>query len=100
MLDNLAQLGGPGFVQDLMASFAEDSERALRDIERALAAQDYGQWQDQLHKLKGGASDVGANRLAQLCADAERIKPYEMTEISRPPQAGRRAAGAGQRTPP
>jgi len=28
--------------------------------------------------LKGGASDVGANRLAQLCAGAERIKPYEM----------------------
>jgi len=82
VLDDLAKLGGAAFVQDLLASFAEDSERALRDIERALATGDYGQWHDQLHKLKGGASDVGANQLAQLCAEAERIKPYEMTEIA------------------
>ena len=80
VLDNLAQLGGHAFVQDLVASFTEDSERSLRDIERALAAQDYGQWHDQLHMLKGGASDVGANRLAHLCAAAERIKPYEMSD--------------------
>ena len=80
VLDDLAKLGGATFVQDLLTSFTEDSERALRDIERALAAEDYGQWHDQLHKLKGGASDVGANQLAQLCAEAERIKPYEMTE--------------------
>ncbi len=50
----------------------------MRDIERALVAQDYGQWHDQLHMLKGGASDVGANQLAQQCAEAERIKPFEI----------------------
>ncbi len=79
VLDELAQLGGPAFVQDLIGSFEEDSERALRDIERALAAQDYGQWHDQLHMLKGGASDVGAHLLAQHCAEAERIKPFELS---------------------
>jgi len=78
VLDNLAQLGGHTFVQDLVSSFEDDSQRALRDIERALATQDYGQWHDQLHMLKGGASDVGADQLARLCAAAERIKPYEM----------------------
>jgi two-component system sensor histidine kinase RpfC len=78
ILNDLAQLGGHAFVKDLLASFEEDSERSMRDIERALASQDYGQWHDQLHMLKGGASDVGANRLAQLCAEAERIKPYEL----------------------
>jgi two-component system, sensor histidine kinase RpfC len=61
----------------LVASFEAESERALRDIERALLAQDYGQWHDQLHMLKGGASDVGANQLVQLCVEAERIKPFE-----------------------
>jgi len=78
VLNDLAQLGGHAFVKDLLASFEEDSERSMRDIERALASQDYGQWYDQLHMLKGGASDVGANRLTQLCAEAERIKPYEL----------------------
>jgi two-component system sensor histidine kinase RpfC len=81
VLNNLTQMGGPAFVQDLLASFSEDSARAIGDIERALLAQDYGQWLDQLHKLKGGASDVGANQLARLCAEAERIKPYEMKEL-------------------
>jgi two-component system sensor histidine kinase RpfC len=82
VLDELAQMGGHAFVKDLLASFEEDSERSMRDIERALAAQDYGQWCDQLHMLKGGARDVGANQLAQLCAEAEHLKPYEMADTS------------------
>ena len=82
ILDNLAQIGGHAFVQDLLVSFEEDSERSMRDIEHALTSQDYGQWQDQLHMLKGGASDVGATRLARVCGEAERIKPYEMTHIA------------------
>jgi two-component system sensor histidine kinase RpfC len=79
VLNDLAQMGGAAFVQELLASFSEESERAIRDIERALAAQDYGQWLDQLHKLKGGASDIGALQLTQRCAEAERIKPFEIT---------------------
>ena len=79
ILDELAQLGGTGFVQDLVTSFEEDSTRAMRDIERALADQNYGQWHDQLHMMKGGARDVGANLLAQHCAEAERIKPFEFS---------------------
>jgi len=80
VLDNLAQIGGAAFVQDLIARFVEDSDRALRDIERALADQNYGRWHDQLHMLKGGASDMGAVQLAQSCTEAERIKPYEMSD--------------------
>lgn len=82
VLNNLTQIGGAAFVQDLVGSFEEDSGRALRDIERALTDQDYGRWHDQLHMLKGGASDVGAAQLAQLCTEAERIKPYEMTGLA------------------
>lgn len=80
VLDELAQLVGPAFVDDLLASFLADSARALRDADRALRTQDYSQWYDQLHMLKGGASDVGAHRLAEYCAEAERIKPYELAE--------------------
>jgi len=98
ILNDLTQMGGAAFVQNLLASFSEDSERAIRDIERALVAQDYGQWCDQLHKLKGGASDVGANHLARLCAEAERIKPYEMNalEASRKLDGIRLALNAAQ----
>lgn len=78
VLDELAQLGGAAFVEDLLASFEEESGRTLRDIERALAVQDYGQWHHQLHMLKGGARDLGANPLAERCAEAERIKAFEL----------------------
>lgn len=80
VLEGLALLGGRTFVEELVASFAADSERSLREIGRALAEQDYARWHDELHMLKGGANDIGANRLADVCAAAERIKPYEMCD--------------------
>jgi len=80
VLNELAQLVGPAFVDDLLASFAADSARSLRGAGHALQTQDFSQWYDQLHMLKGGASDVGAQRLAECCAEAERIKPYELAE--------------------
>jgi two-component system sensor histidine kinase RpfC len=78
VLDDLAQLGGHPFVQDLLNSFEEESGRLMRDVEQALAAQDYSRWHDQLHMLKGGASDIGAHQLTQRCSEAERIKPFEL----------------------
>jgi two-component system sensor histidine kinase RpfC len=78
VLDELAQMGGPAFVEELLSSFDADSARSLRDIECALSAQDYSQWYDHLHMLKGGASDIGAHLLSGLCLDAERIKPFEL----------------------
>ena len=80
VLENLALMGGgQPFVRELIDSFNEDSRRSIREIERALRTEDFGMWHDQLHMLKGGASDVGAQELARLCAEAERIKPYEIT---------------------
>ncbi|MBK6743768.1 MAG: response regulator [Hydrogenophilales bacterium] len=78
-LDDLATLGGgPEFVEGLIREFTQDSLRALGAIEQALKERDYLAWKDQCHTLKGGASDVGALELAQLCAEAERIQPYEL----------------------
>ena len=80
ILDDLAQMGGgQPFVDELITNFNEESKRSMTKVEGALIAQNYGTWHDQLHILKGGASDIGANRLATLCAEAERIKPFEIT---------------------
>lgn len=82
ILENLAQMGGgQSFVRELIHAFDEDSKRSISEVEHALLTHDYGKWHDQLHMLKGGASDVGAHELARVCAEAERIKPYEFTEI-------------------
>ena len=80
ILEDLARLGGTGFVQELVNSFEEDSLRGINEVERALITQDYSLWHDQLHMLKGGASDMGACQLARLCNEAERIKPFEINQ--------------------
>lgn len=84
ILEDLAQMGGGhSFVQELINSFSEDSNRAINEVKQALLTNNYGLWHDQLHMLKGGASDVGAYGLARQCAKAERIKPYEiMTQVA------------------
>jgi two-component system sensor histidine kinase RpfC len=80
VLLDLAQVGGGlDFVRDLIEDFRQDSSRALQATETALTAQDFGTWKDQLHMLKGGASDVGALAMAEACAQAERIKPFEIS---------------------
>lgn len=80
VLENLALIGGGhSFVRDLIESFKEESRRSIKEVERALHCEDFGMWHDHLHMLKGGASDVGAHVLARICADAEHIKPYEIS---------------------
>lgn len=78
ILEDLSQFGGDSFVQELIASFGQDSLRAINEVERAWITQDHSLWHDQLHMLKGGASDVGVYQLARICSEAERIKPFEI----------------------
>lgn len=80
VLIDLAEVGGGlDFVRDLIEDFRQDSNRAMQATRQALQEQNYGAWKDQLHMLKGGASDVGALAMAEICAAAERIKPFEIT---------------------
>ena len=79
VLIDLAEVGGGiDFVRDLIEDFRQDSNRAMLATRQALQEQNYGAWKDQLHMLKGGASDVGAIYMAELCAESERIKPFEI----------------------
>lgn len=81
VLKELAEFGGGlEFVRELIKEFREDSDRAVEATRQALADKNYGAWKDQLHMLKGGASDVGANTMAAICAEAERIKPFEIAQ--------------------
>jgi two-component system sensor histidine kinase RpfC len=77
-LDDLVKLGGLDFMQELAQEFERDSRHAFETIGQALRDRDYPLWKDHFHMLKGGASDVGAQALALLCAEAERVQPYEV----------------------
>jgi len=79
VLLDLAEVGGGlEFVRDLIEDFRQDSNRAMQATSQALQQENYAAWKDQLHMLKGGASDVGASAMAEICAEAERIKPFEI----------------------
>jgi two-component system sensor histidine kinase RpfC len=81
VLKDLAEFGGGlDFVRDLIEEFREDSGRALLATRQALDERNFGVWKDHLHMLKGGASDVGAMAMADACADAERIRPFEIAQ--------------------
>lgn len=81
ILKELAEFGGGfDFVRELVEEYRQDSSRALQATCQALADRNYGAWKEQLHMLKGGASDVGAQAMAEACAEAERIKPFEIAQ--------------------
>ena len=39
---------------------------------------DYLQYREHLHALKGSATELGATELVQICLKGERLKPYDM----------------------
>ncbi len=80
-LKELAELGGGlDFVRLLIEEFRQDSARALQAAHQALETQNHGAWKEALHMLRGGASDVGALAMADACAEAERIRPFEIAQ--------------------
>jgi len=39
---------------------------------------DYPEYRENLHALKGSATELGAGRLVDICLEAESLKPYEI----------------------
>ncbi len=80
-LNNLALLGGGNeFVQELIQSFVADGQRHVAKI-IAATTEDYLQYRESLHALKGSASEFGAIPLVNLCKQAEKLKPYDIGSV-------------------
>ncbi|WP_432492648.1 hybrid sensor histidine kinase/response regulator [Kineococcus auxinigenes] len=73
----IADLGGADTDADralfaqLLTSFVERAPGAVADLEDALASGDARELETRAHSLKGSAANLGAEVLAQLCADLE-----------------------------
>lgn len=79
-LENLASLGsGIEFVADLIDGFSLDSKSILAQAKQAMTEQDYLGFREAIHALKGGAAELGGIEFVQLCNNAEKLKPYEMS---------------------
>jgi two-component system sensor histidine kinase RpfC len=78
-LEKLSRLStGSDFVRELVEGFTRDGARLMTDLHGAVAARDYPAFQDAAHALKGTASELGGLQLVRLCAEAQKLKPYDM----------------------
>lgn len=67
----------PSFIRRLVNGFMADGEKHISRINDAVS-DDYLQLRESLHALKGSASELGANRLVELCRQGEEYKPYDI----------------------
>jgi two-component system sensor histidine kinase RpfC len=66
-LDELKQLGGSEFVDDLVQQFLDDSIDVLRDLAEAVRRGDVDSFREQAHALRSGAANVGARSIYEMC---------------------------------
>ena len=78
VLHELDMLGeDSNFILSLFKNFESEGSRHILDIKKAMY-DDYLEYRDHLHALKGSATELGANKLAEVCLEAEALKPYDM----------------------
>jgi two-component system sensor histidine kinase RpfC len=77
-LADLHALGGAAFVSDLVEGFLSDTDDVLRALRQATASGDVDTFRDQLHALRSGAANIGAQEIYALCLTWRQIEPAEL----------------------
>ncbi|MCZ6723125.1 MAG: ATP-binding protein [Gammaproteobacteria bacterium] len=78
VLHELSLLGDePNFIKDLVENFIGDGTRHIERISDA-ASNDYLEFREALHALKGSSVELGANKLVDICLKCEALKPYDI----------------------
>jgi len=77
-LHELSMLGDdPSFIQSLVANFIKDGEKHVDAINSSML-DDYLEYRESLHALKGSATELGAEKLVEICQKGEALKPYDI----------------------
>ncbi len=78
VLHELDLLGDdPDFVNSLFKNFEKEGSQHILNAKKAMY-DDYLEYREDLHALKGSATELGANKLVEICAEGEMLKPYDM----------------------
>jgi len=78
VLQELDILGDdPDFIKALLSNFEREGCRHIEKLKVAMG-DDYLEYRERLHALKGSATELGAGSLVQACQEAELLKPYDM----------------------
>jgi two-component system sensor histidine kinase RpfC len=82
-LRDLQALGGEDFVAELIDGFFADGETVLEELRRAVALGDVHTFRDQLHAVRSGAANVGAQGVYELCLAWRQIDGDELARSGR-----------------
>lgn len=72
-LRSLETPGRPGFLRELVDAYLHEARAQITVLGESLARSDFSVATSAAHKLKGSSRNVGANRLADECADLEHL---------------------------
>ena len=78
-LQELRELGGEGFVRELVLEFLHDAGEVIESLSESLAEGDIMEFRSRSHALRSSAANVGARAIYELCRFAEGAKHAEMT---------------------
>ena len=76
-LDELEELGGPEFVEDLLRQYLVDAESLLAEIRKSVAEDDVDGFRSGTHALRSSGANIGADKVAKLCLHYQRIDRAE-----------------------
>lgn len=77
-LSELAKLGENGdFIKKLVYDFLRDGKKHVQRI-KSSSKDDYPEYRESLHALKGSSTELGAEELAHYCLTGESFKPYQL----------------------
>ncbi len=71
--DELKQMSGAEFINELIDTFLDDAPKLVSQIRAALEAQDADSFRRAAHSLKSNAATFGAARLAELAKELEML---------------------------
>ena len=80
--DELKQMSGAEFINELIDTFLEDSPKLIEEMESALKANNVDSFRRAAHSLKSNAATFGASELFALAKELEMLgKENRLNEI-------------------
>jgi two-component system sensor histidine kinase RpfC len=67
----------PDFLKVLLKNFEREGAQHILNMKKAMY-DDYLEYRENLHALKSSATELGANKLVEICIESESLKPYDM----------------------
>jgi CheY-like chemotaxis protein/HPt (histidine-containing phosphotransfer) domain-containing protein len=65
---------------EAIALFSESAQDTLKELETSLKDGNHEKWEQHAHKLRGSAANLGAQVLANICCEAEKLTASDQQE--------------------